>query len=335
MHIADGILTWQWSIAWYIIAIFFVALGARKIAQTRKANPAYMSILALMGAAIFVISVWHIPVAFAGTSSHPNGTALAAIIIGPLATAAITSIVLFFQAFLGHGGITSLGANLISLGVVGGFVGISIYLLLKKLGASVWLAAGVAGFIGDLSTYAFTALQLAFSLNPGSVGQHWEIYMLGYLPTQIPLAILEFAFTAAAVQYIQIHRPEIFTWWKGIPTITTPTLANSPKPVDLKVSNHKRHRIDKFTKYALVTMTVIIAIMLVSTYVGVNVFGGKMGGTDSSVASGGFSFLTHYTMVDEYVVFTIGGAAGGLVVGYLLPSIFGQMSKRTEEKQNV
>jgi cobalt/nickel transport system permease protein len=334
MHIADGILTWQWSIAWYIVALLFVAIGARKIAQTRRANPAYMSILALMGAAVFVISVWHIPVPVTGSSSHPNGTALASIIIGPLATAAISGIVLFFQVFLGHGGITSLGANLISLGVVGGFVGIGIYLLLKKLGASVWLAAGVAGFIGDLATYACTALQLAFSLNPDSIGQHWAIYMLGFLPTQIPLAILEFAFTAAAVQYIQIHRPEILTWWRGIPTIAGAHSVSS-KPIDPKPSTPKRHRIDKFTKYALITMTLIVSIMLVSTYVGVTVFGGKMGGTDSSVASGGFSFLTHYTMVDEYVVFTIGGAAGGLIVGYLLPSVLGQLSKRTEEKRSV
>jgi cobalt/nickel transport system permease protein len=333
MHIADGILTWQWSIAWYIVAIFFVAIGARKIAQTRKANPAYMSILALMGAAVFVISVWHIPVPVTGSSSHPNGTALSAIIIGPLATAAISGIVLFFQVFLGHGGITSLGANLISLGVVGGFIGIGVYLLLKKLGASVWLAAGVAGFVGDLATYASTALQLAISLNPGSIGQHWEIYMLGYLPTQIPLAILEFAFTAAAVQYIQIHRPEILTWWKGLPT-TPRTPAHASKPVELKSSNRKDHKIDKFTKYALVTMAVILAIMLVLTYVGVNVFGGEMGGTDTSVASGS-SLLIHYSRVDQYVAFTIGGAAGGLIVGYLLPTVLGQLSKRTEEKQNV
>jgi ABC-type cobalt transport system substrate-binding protein len=103
----------------------------------------------------------------------------------------------------------------------------------------------------------------------------------------------------------------------------------------MKSSNRKRNKIDKFTKYALVTMTIIISVMLVSTYVGVNVFGGKMGGTDSSVASGGFSFLTHYTMVDEYLVFTIGGVAGGLIVGYLLPTVLGQLSKRTEEKQDV
>lgn len=286
-----------------------------------------------MGAAVFVISVWHIPVAFAGTSSHPNGTALAAIIIGPFGTAAIAGITLFFQAFLGHGGITTIGANLVSLGVIGGFVGVGLYMLLKKLGASVWLAAGIAGFIGDLSTYAFTSLQLAFSLNPDSIAQHWAIYMLGYLPTQIPLAILEFAFTAAAVQYIQTHRPEILTWWRGGGSAVPQTPVTASDSAEAKPQKRKG-RIDRFTKYALITMILMVAIMLVSTYLGVTVFHGGMGGTDTSVAEG-TSFLTHYTMVDEYIVFSIGGAIGGLVVGYLLPSVFGQLSKRKEAKANV
>jgi hypothetical protein len=81
-------------------------------------------------------------------------------------------------------------------------------------------------------------------------------------------------------------------------------------------------------------MIVILSIMLVLTYIGVNVFGGEMGGTDTSVASG-FNFLVHYNRIDQYVAFAIGGAAGGLVVGYLLPTVLGQLSKRTEEKQNV
>ena len=157
--------------------------------------------------------------------------------------------------------------------------------------------------------------------------------MLGYLPTQIPLAILEFAFTAAAVQYIHIHRPEILTWWRGTPK-TIPTLAISAKPVKPKISSRKGHKIDKFTRYALITMTIILVIMLIGTYVGVNVFKGEMGGTDTSVASGS-SLLVHYTRVDQYVAFAIGGAAGGLIVGYLLPTVLGQLSKRTEEKQNV
>ncbi len=56
--------------------------------------------LALMGAAVFIISVWHIPVPVTGSCSHPVGTPMAAIIVGPFATVVITSIALFFQRFL-------------------------------------------------------------------------------------------------------------------------------------------------------------------------------------------------------------------------------------------
>ena len=107
MHIMDGILTLQWSLIWYLIAAVFIIVGARNIVKKRKENPAIMSVLALMGAAVFVISIWHIPVFVAGSSGHPCGTALAAIVIGPFATTVITAIALFFQLFLAHGGITA------------------------------------------------------------------------------------------------------------------------------------------------------------------------------------------------------------------------------------
>lgn len=94
---------------------------------------------------------------------------------------------------------------------------------------------------------------------------------------------------------------------------------------------------DKFTKYALITMTIILVIMLASTYVGVTFFKGQMKGTDGTATQGeatGFSYL-HLTIEEEYVVFTIGGAAGGLFLGYLLPSVFGQNAKIKEGKQDV
>jgi cobalt/nickel transport system permease protein len=214
MHIMDGILTPQWSLIWYLIAAVFIVVGARNIAKKRKENPAVMSVLALMGAAVFVISVWHIPVPVTGSSGHPCGTALAAIVIGPFATAVITAIALFFQLFLAHGGITALGANTVSMGIVGGFAGYAIYLAARKLGASLWLSAGLGGLVGDLLTYVTTALQLALSLNPESVLPSWQLFMIGFIPTQIPLAIVEFGFTATTIQYISNHRPEILNWWK-------------------------------------------------------------------------------------------------------------------------
>ena len=214
MHIADGILPWYWCLIWYLLTALCIYIGARSIAAKRKLNPVYMSTVALLGGAVFVISVWHIPVAVTGSCSHPVGTPMAAMIIGPEATFVISAIALFFQTFIGHGGITTIGANTISMGVVGTLTGFWTFLALRKAGASNWLSAGMGGLVGDLMTYVTAAFQLALSLHPSDLFTWWGIFTLGYLPTQVPLAILEFAFTAAAIQYITTHKPELIDWWK-------------------------------------------------------------------------------------------------------------------------
>jgi cobalt/nickel transport system permease protein len=212
MHISDGILSPEWIVFWYAIAAIFVIIGVRQIAAKRKDNPAFMSMLALLGAAVFVISVWHIPVPVTGSCSHPTGTAMAAMIIGPFPTVVISGIALFFQMFLAHGGLTTLGANLMSMGIMGTFTGYLTFLCMRKAGASIWLSAGLGGLVGDLVTYIVAALEIALSVQPSNVITYWGIFTLGYLPTQIPLAILEFAFSAAAVQYIADHKPELLKW---------------------------------------------------------------------------------------------------------------------------
>jgi len=215
VHIPDGILTLPWIIVWFIIAAVFIIIGIQIIAKKRKENPSIMSILALMGAAVFIISVWHIPVAVAGSSGHPTGTGLAAIVIGPFATVVVTVIALFFQVFLGHGGITTLGANTVSMGIVGAFSGYGTYWVARKLHATYWLAAGLGGFVGDILTYATTAFQLAVNFNNSTsfILPTWTLYMAEFSVVQIPIAIIEFAFTAITIQYIVTHKPEILKWW--------------------------------------------------------------------------------------------------------------------------
>jgi cobalt/nickel transport system permease protein len=213
MHISDGILTPQWCIVWYIVAAVFVAVGAIQISKKRKINPLYMSAVGLVGAAVFVISVWHIPVPVTGSCSHPVGTPMAAMIIGPFPTVVVSAIALFFQTFIGHGGITTIGANTVSMGIMGTFTGFFMFWGLRKAGVSIWLSAGMGGLVGDLVTYVAAAFELAISIHPGNLIEWWGIFTVGYLPTQIPLAVLEFGFTAAAIQYIANHRPELLKWW--------------------------------------------------------------------------------------------------------------------------
>jgi cobalt/nickel transport system permease protein len=99
MHIEDGILSPLACGAWYGVTAAFVVPGIYEIKRRIRENPLYKPFLAMVGVAVFVISAMHLPVPVTGSCSHPCGTALAAIIVGPFATAVTSTIVLFFRLF--------------------------------------------------------------------------------------------------------------------------------------------------------------------------------------------------------------------------------------------
>jgi cobalt/nickel transport system permease protein len=211
MHIEDGILSAEACAAWYAASAVVVVPGVYEIKRRVRENLAYKPFLAMVGVAVFVISAMHLPVPVTGSCSHPCGTALAAIIIGPFATAVISAIVLFFQAvFLGHGGITTIGANTFSMGIAGAMSGYALWKILRAVNAPLWLAAGMAGFVGDLVTYLVSSLELAISLH-GNVPlvKQWMIFFMGYAPTQLPLAVAEAVFTAIVLQVMLTRRPDL------------------------------------------------------------------------------------------------------------------------------
>jgi cobalt/nickel transport system permease protein len=136
---------------------------------------------------------------------------LAAIIVGPFAEVVIATIVLFFQAvFLGHGGITTIGANTFSMGIAGGLSGYVLWKALRAVKCPLWLAAGLAGLVGDLVTYLVAAFELAVSLH-GHVPllKQWMIFFMGYGPTQVPLAIAEAVFTSVVLVAMLHRRPDL------------------------------------------------------------------------------------------------------------------------------
>ncbi|MGO8692494.1 MAG: energy-coupling factor ABC transporter permease [Rectinemataceae bacterium] len=211
MHIEDGILPpLAWG-GWFAVTAVFLFFGFREIRGRIKENLHYKPFLAMVGVAVFIISCMHIPVPVTGSCSHPCGTPLAAIIVGPFATVVISVIVLFFQAlFLGHGGITTIGANTVSMGIVGGISGFLVWKLCRALRGPIWLAAGLAGLIGDLATYLASAFELALSLHGATpLFTQWMIFFAGYGPTQLPLAAGEAVFSAAVLGSMAARRPDL------------------------------------------------------------------------------------------------------------------------------
>src|SRR4030065_2125255 len=119
MHIMEGFLPNPWWEIWFIIAIPFVAYGVYRLTKIRRKLPEAKPLLALMGAFIFVLSALKLP-SVTGSTSHPTGAGLAAVVVGPGITSVLSIIVLVFQALLlAHGGLTILGANTFSMGIIG------------------------------------------------------------------------------------------------------------------------------------------------------------------------------------------------------------------------
>ncbi len=216
MHISEGILPPTYAILTAILALPFVILGFYSIYRLKKNNPLFIPLIGLIGAGIFVISAFPIPVPIAGTCSHPAGTGLGAIVLGPFVSTVVACVSLLIQAlFMAHGGITTLGANTLTMGVAGSFFGYLSYKFCRKLNLSIFISGFVAGFIADIATYATTALILAFALSPDFLPAFKEI-SLAFVPTQIPLGLLEGVITGYAVKYIHIHKPELMEFGKSI-----------------------------------------------------------------------------------------------------------------------
>lgn len=192
MHIMEGYLPLSWAIFWWIVALPFFGLGLRSVTRITKATPELKLLLALAGAFTFVLSALKMP-SVTGSSSHPTGTGLGAVLFGPLAMTVLGSLVLLFQALLlAHGGLTTLGANAFSMAIVGPFVAFWIYRLVMQTGKQR-LAIFLAAAIADLTTYLVTSVQLALAF-PAATGGFTASFIKFagiFAITQIPLAISE------------------------------------------------------------------------------------------------------------------------------------------------
>ena len=77
MHIMEGYLPLQFCIAWGAVCVPFLVMGFFSIRNKLKENQRNITILAMSGAFIFVISSLKIP-SVTGSCSHMTGTGLGA-----------------------------------------------------------------------------------------------------------------------------------------------------------------------------------------------------------------------------------------------------------------
>lgn len=220
MHIPDGYLG-PAACGFFYAVMFPIWITASRVAKkTLKAKQ--VPLLAIGAAFSFVIMMFDIPIP-GGSSGHPLGGVLVAILLGPwLACIAIT-ITLIVQALLfGDGGITAIGANCFNMAFASVFIGYYAYKAASFKSPidshRRVIAAGIAGYIGINVAALLTGVELGIQ----PLMHHTPAGQALYSPYKLNMAVpamlgghllvfgwLEALVTALVVKYLQKQNPSL------------------------------------------------------------------------------------------------------------------------------
>jgi len=216
MHIMEGFLPPIWALTWWVLFLPFLILSVRNLKKIVTDDSNKKVLLALCGAFIFVLSALKLP-SVTGSCSHPTGVGLAVILFGFMVVPVLGGIALLFQALLlAHGGITTLGANGMSMAVIGPMIGYFIWIAANRINLRKDVTVFLVAFVADLSTYAVTSLQLGAAFPDPQFGVMASMtkFMGIFLFTQLPIAIAEGLLTVLI--YEQLNKRSLISFHERV-----------------------------------------------------------------------------------------------------------------------
>lgn len=225
MHLAEGMLPSYQAIGWSALAVPVLIWSVRGEQRMRMESPASSVVMTGVTSLLFAATLLPLPVPIVGATSHICLTPLFALMIGVRRIVWPTFFVLLLQAiFFAHGGLTTLGINTLSLGLIGPLCTIGIWKIFQKIGMRNGIGLGVSCAFGGLLVYVFDALVLALALhetaNPSTT---FAGVLIGFSPVQGPLSILEAVISVKIVQTLASRRADL------LPSSLS-ELRNSPVP---------------------------------------------------------------------------------------------------------
>ncbi len=211
MHIPDGILPAPVCIAGYAIAGGITWVALKRIHKTSDPQVEVPK-ASLLAAAFFVGSAISLPIP--PVSVHPLLNGLLGMVLGWYAWPAILIGLLLQAILLGHGGLTTLGVNVVMVGVPALLAG-PLFQLRHRFAKvlSPKLALGIFGFLSGaigvgLAALIFFAL-VVFAI-PSTLDQSTEQNFLTVLMVgHIPLIFLEGLFAVLLCFFLRRVKPEL------------------------------------------------------------------------------------------------------------------------------
>ncbi len=197
MHISDGMLPAYAWIAGGAVAAVAIALDVRRIHDRDVPK------LALLASTFFVASLVHVPVGPASVHLALNG--LVGIVAGPGSVLVIAAGLLLQALLLGHGGLTTLGVNIVDLALPAALVGSLCRRWIRTL--PVGKAAVLAGLAGALVPILSLGMILGWSLvaSDPAYGDGLRVFLLASLP----ICLIEGLICGATISYLLKVQPVV------------------------------------------------------------------------------------------------------------------------------
>ena len=164
MHIPDGFISPTISIVTFIVTLLFWIISFMK--AKNSLDERQIPIMGVMTALFFAAQMMNYPIV-GGTTGHLLGSASLGIILGPYAGCISMTIILVLQSLLfGDGGITTLGANIVNMGIIGVFIPAFLLLALNKIskGKGLYAWIFISAFVGDVVAAVAAGAELGFSV---------------------------------------------------------------------------------------------------------------------------------------------------------------------------
>lgn len=227
MHIPDGFLNYSVCAITYVGVLIFWIFAFRRAKQALSDRQ--VPLMATLTAMFFAAQMMNYPI-IGGTTAHLLGGPILAITLGPYAGLISMTIILLIQALLfGDGGITTFGANVWNMGIIGVFIPYLVYLAaLKATRSRSGMLAGAffGALIGDLLAAVFAGLELGFSvIFPYSVA----ITVTAMTIPHSLIGVGEGIVTVAIIRFLLSVRPDLLQLPKVAPSWLGELPSVSPK----------------------------------------------------------------------------------------------------------
>lgn len=165
LHLPNHTLSSETTVATTLLALVSAAILFRR-RSTSSTRPSPI-LFAAVTTFVFAVQMVNFPLLDGVTSGHLLGSAVAAILLGPLFGCASMTLVLLLQAgLLGDGGTTAIGANVLNMGIVSPLAAYGMYSLLRREQAGMIGTLGaalVAGWAASVAASVACAVELSVS----------------------------------------------------------------------------------------------------------------------------------------------------------------------------